>query len=259
MKIFFAESRPDYASYTFNYGIYCVKETQSELPAIYNQGFLPYSGDSNLNYELFYLARSLRVDLDRFEDSSENRRVHRKTQELHIEMNLLEKSELLSSDSAFLSFAQDYVQARISTDHMSKARLNYILQLDIGSHIFQFKIDGKPVGYVLAVIEDSILHYWFSFFDVELMHSHALGKWMMWKVITWAKKNGLSQVYLGTCYGEKSLYKVRDHKGLSFYDGISWNPDVKLLKSWCKSDHENSWIDRLKQAPDKNDYLNQLK
>ena len=60
---------------------------------------------------------------------------------------------------------------------------------------------------------------------------------MMFSVIDWASEQGFDYVYLGTCYGEKSLYKVRDFKGLSFYDGNQWSDDMKLLKLKCKSDN----------------------
>ncbi len=90
------------------------------------------------------------------------------------------------------------------------------------------------------------------------MKSHSLGKWMMWKVMTWAKEQSLLYVYLGTCYGNKSLYKVRDHKGLSFFDGHTWNQDMSLLKHWCKTDEDRSLVDRLKMAENQNDYLDSL-
>ena len=77
MKIFRSESFVDYKTYTFNYATYCIKEDQSELPEIYAQGFLPYSNNINLQEETYYLARSLRVDLSAFKESSENRRVVR--------------------------------------------------------------------------------------------------------------------------------------------------------------------------------------
>ena len=46
-------------------------------------------------------------------------------------------------------------------------------------------------------------------------------------------------VYLGTCYGKKALYKVRDFKGIEFYDGNEWNDNVKVLKKLCKKDSIN--------------------
>ncbi len=59
---------------------------------------------------------------------------------------------------------------------------------------------------------------------------------MMYSVIRWAADQNLEYVYLGTCYGDKSLYKVRDFKGIEFFDGNDWNNDMKLLKQKCKTD-----------------------
>ena len=72
---------------------------------------------------------------------------------------------------------------------------------------------------------------------------------MMFSVIKWAHDQQLDHVYLGTCYGEKSLYKVRDFKGLSYYDGNQWNSDVKSLKLKCKTDSEFT-KDEFKQDTD---------
>ena len=54
-----------------------------------------------------------------------------------------------------------------------------------------------------------------------------------------AKNQKINFVYLGTCYGKKALYKVRDFKGIEFYDGNGWNNDVKILKKLCKEDSIN--------------------
>ena len=90
------------------------------------------------------------------------------------------------------------------------------------------------------------------------MQKLPLGKWMMWRVIQWAQDNGLQKVYLGTCYGEKSLYKVRDFKGLSFFDGAGWSEDVKLLKQLCKTDADEMSTDRFKQLDDTNAFVRGL-
>ena len=257
MKIFYSESSPDYQTYTFNYAIYCLKEASSELPAIYDKGFLPYTGDLTINQDLFYLARSLRVDLDRFTNSSENRRVMRKVEMLQIDCSLYEKDKLIQSDPIFENFCLDYAKNRIG-DAMRKERFQYILARDTASHIFRFTQNEVVIGYVLGCLEGNFFHYWFSFFDLELMKSHSIGKWMMWKCIDWSRENQLKHVYLGTCYGEKSLYKVRDHKGLAFFDGARWNPDMNTLKSWCKSDREILTMDRFKHSPDRGHFLDDL-
>lgn len=258
MKIFFSENQPDYTTYTFNYAIYCVKEAQSELPAIYAQGFLPYTGNLTINKDIFYLARSLRVDIARFKDSSENRRINRKVAPLEIEVRLQKKEDLDMEDPVFLDFCMNYATERFSGNAMTKERLAYVLSRETGSHVLTFYSGAKIYGYVFAAVEGNMLHYWFAFFDQTYLKSHSLGKWMMWKTISWAQEQGLAHVYLGTCYGKHSLYKVRDHKGLEFYDGLSWNADMDRLKHLCKTDSESIDRDRFKLLDNQNVFLDKI-
>lgn len=247
MKIFKSESIIDYSTYTFNYAIYCIQEAQNEIPEIYNKGFLPYSNDTDLKHETYYLARSLRVELDKFKESSENRRVAKKIAELQPELNAIPIHEFHIKDQNFQKFCLDFASKRFS-EPISKERLEYIFQRNSISHVFEFLLNGKKVGYVIAITENDTLHYWFAFFELNYQE-YSLGKWMMFSIIQWAIQNNLKYVYLGTCYGSKSLYKVRDFKGLSFFDGNKWNNDMKLLKSKCKSDHEFV-CDEFKQDTD---------
>ena len=247
MKIFRSESFVDYKTYTFNYATYCLKEDQSELPDIYAQGFLPYSNNTKLHAETYYLARSLRVELSLFKESSENRRVARKIEPLKPHFEVVPAKEFNLEDSGFKSYCLDFAHKRFS-EPISMERLEYILSAKSISHIFQFSIEEKTVGYVISIIEKGTLHYWFAFFDLEYQN-FALGKWMMFSVIKWAHDQKMDYVYLGTCYGEKSLYKVRDFKGLSYFDGNQWDHDIKALKNKCKAD-QNFVTDEFKQDTD---------
>lgn len=234
MKIFRSESFVDYSTYTFNYATYCIKENTSEIPEIYAKGFLPYSNDIDLKHETYYLARSLRVDIESFTTSSENRRVAKKIAVVNPTFKITPISEFDILEKSFQTFCLDYGKQRFS-EGLNAERLNYILKSKSISHIIEFVIDNKKVGYVITIIENGTLHYWFSFFDLEYQN-YSLGKFMMYSVIHWASENNFKYVYLGTCYGEKSLYKVRDFKGLQYFDGNQWNSDNKLLKVKCKSD-----------------------
>lgn len=247
MKIFNSESFVDYGTYTFNYAIYCIKESQSEIPEIYSRGFLPYSNNMDLEQEIYYLARSLRANLEQFKISSENKRVLKKIAPLQPEIKIIPVNEFNLKEPSFVEFCLDFTSKRFS-EALSLERLNYIFKAKSISHIFEFTLNKNKIGYVIAIIEKDTLHYWFSFFDLNYQE-YSLGKWMMFSVIQWASENNLKYVYLGTCYGEKSLYKVRDFKGLSFFDGNSWNSDMKLLKLKCKSDNQFT-NDEFKQDTD---------
>lgn len=258
MKVFFSESSTDYSTYTFNYAAYCIKENQEELPQIYAKGFLPYSNNLEIEPEVYYFCRSLRVDLERFQDSSENRRVDRKLVDLDIQVRAIPKSTFDLENTQFQEFCFAYAMQRFSNNAMNAERLRYILNRPSASHLLEFTTNGKLVGYVWAVIEGDMLHYWYAFFDTEYLGKYPIGKWMMWRSIKWAKEEGLRYIYLGTCYGEKSLYKARDFKGLEFFNGSYWDTDVKRLKQLCKTDKESRSSDLFKQEPAPNIFLDNI-
>lgn len=238
MKIFYSEYQSNYTSYTFSYAVYCHAEDVGEFSKIYQLGFLPYTGNYTLQQNIFYLARSLRVNLAHFKDTSENKRINRKVEELEVSMAVNPRKEIQVDDD-FLRFCGSFAQERFSENQNINERLEYILSRDILTHVISFTSKGVPVGYVYTFISEEVLHYWFSFYDTTYLRSHSLGKWMMWKVIRWAQEQGLQYAYLGTCYTTKALYKARNHKGVEFYDGHEWNNDIKLLKHLCQLD-ENS-------------------
>ena len=258
MKIFCSENTVDYGSYTFSYAIYAMREGAESLSPIYEKGFLPYTGDISLKKELFYLARSLRVDLGRFEDTSENRRVDRQIAELNIDMEVIPKDQFDLQNTDFRNFCESYIMERIGEDNMSLDRWNYILQSTVGTHIIRFSNSNGTLGYILAAMNEEMLHYWFAFFDTDYMKSHSLGKWMMWKAIRWAADQNLKYVYLGTAYKPAALYKIRDHKGLEYWDGTRWNSDVNLLKNLCKTDLDPKTADFFKTMSEPNEFLNAL-
>lgn len=258
MRIFFSESNNDYATYTFNYAIYAISEQLEELESIYNQGFLPYSSNITLQREIFYLARSLRVNLAQFEDSSENRRVDRKIEPLSISFELIPKNTIDINDLSFLDFCLSYAQERFSNNAMNEARFKYILGRETGTHWLVFKREEKVLAYVLLAIHGKAIHYWYAFFDATYLEEYPLGKWIMWRSIKWAKENNYDYVYLGTCYGNSALYKTRDFKGLSFFDGYGWNNSINTLKELCKTDDELKTSDRFKLEANQNEIITSL-
>ncbi len=258
MKIFFSENQVDYNTYTFNYAIYCYKESQGELPEIYEKGFLPYSNNLTIESDIFYLARSLRVNLSKFEDTSENRRVNRICEPLNIQLKVIPKKDFDLNNSDFKALCNEYINERIGDDHMSHERWDYVLSRELGSHIIEFTSEDKSLGYILAAIEGNVLQYWFAFFDTQYMRTHSLGKWLMWRTIRWAKDNDLDFVYLGTAYKPKAMYKIRDHKGLEFFDGAGWNDDMKRLKELCETDENPKELDHFKSLDNQNKFINDL-
>ena len=257
MKIFKSEYLNDYSSYTFSYAEYAIKENDNDISGIYNKGYLPYTGKTDVNYPLFYLARSLRINLSKFMDSSENRRVNRKLNGAAPDIVRYDLRDFDIKDKKFIDFCMKYANERFSGNAMNPERFEYILNSGIATDIFKFSNPENDhlTGYVLAIVNDEIFHYWFSFYDTEYLESFPMGKWMMWRMIKWSQENKLKYIYLGTGYGTKSLYKIRDFKGLEYFDGNFWSSDIKLLKTLCKSDEENKEKDLFKIMENPNEYL----
>lgn len=258
MRIFYSEYQAQYTSYTFSYAVYCIKENDQEFPQILEKGFLPYTNDLTVKKDIFYLARSTRINLENFKDTSENKRVNRKIEPLNIKLKVFKKSEFKIDDN-FINFCVDYAGERFAEGNMNKERFDYIFNKSYFSHIFVFQSDDKMYGYVFVSIKDNMLHYWYSFFDTDYLREYSLGKWMMWKTVSWAKENKLDYIYIGTAYKTKALYKIRDHKGIEFFDGLKWNSDTKLLKLLCHRDEEKlGEHDMLKNDSEKKSIFNQL-
>lgn len=260
MKLFYSEYIKDYSSYTFSYVPYAVYRAREEMSEIYDAGFLPYTGNVDLDHYLYYKARSVRIDLATFEPGSENRRVQRKFENLNVEVNWVPVTEFDREDEGFVSFCSDYSRQRFKGGEMEADRLEYILGSPFLTDIVVYTIEGKRAGYVFVGQNEDLVHYWYSFYELEDFQDLPLGKFMMLDMIRQSKETGRKHCYLGTCYGAHSLYKVRDFKGVEYSEGSIWSADVKRLKEWTKSDDEPLASDRFKQLSpeDANAYVDSL-
>jgi len=231
MRFFSSEIGQRYDSYTFGYANYCECETEDALHQLYALGYLPYSGSPNA-HNVFYMARSARVDLARFELSSENRRIAKKFDGEFTKERIAFKDFAVTHE--FIDFCLSYFAQKHGASAMPKARLEHILASGLMTHIIVYTKESKPVAYVFAVADEHCEHYWFSFYDLSLARQ-SLGLWLMLDCLRDAKARASMHYYLGTVYGETALYKT-NFEPLEWYDGKSWSSDIKLLKERGRSD-----------------------
>ena len=236
MKFLFSENSIDYKNYKFGYSVNLIIDNNDSIENTYCNGFLPYTGNLNDNCETYYLARSIRVDLKDYERLSENKRIIKNVnKKYNIKLKSFDKSEF-NHDNIFFKYCIDFSKERFSNEILTNDRLSLIISRKNYNKIYVFSISEIDIGYVLAYENDNIIHYWFSFYDTKFLSEFPLGKFMMEHIVYYAKKNGKKYIFLGTCYGKKALYKVRDFKGIEFFDGNNWIKDIKNLKKLCKSD-----------------------
>jgi arginyl-tRNA--protein-N-Asp/Glu arginylyltransferase len=224
MKLLFSEATPDYGHYIFPYAIWAFPEP-GETPAdLFNAGFLP----SSRQLDRFYLCRHIRVWLGKFALSSENRRILRKGEGFSVK--LLPRAEF-EFTAARREFCQRYADAKFGGGGMSAARLDSLFHSPVTSHVLLFTetATGAEVGIATLYVEgDRMAFYYYAFYD--LTHANrSLGMFMMTMAVRLFADQGCQQLYLGSCYSERALYKTQ-FAGVEFFNGYRWSANLEELK-----------------------------
>jgi len=247
MKKFHSEFAHSYKQYSFGYCHYARREQRDALSDIYEQGFLPFSGVKNVT-NIFYMARSARIDLKHFTPTSENRRIARKF-DTQFARKVIPIKDFSHTDKDFLYFCGQYFDKRHGKGIMPRERLVNILEGGTLTHIVVYTKGDKVVAYVFEVSDRDMAHFWFSFYDLTYIHQ-SLSMWLMIDALRHAKKNKKQHYYLGTVYGDKGLYKT-NLEPLEYWDGKNWVNDVKKLRKKSRNDtaHIFEGLDEWKADP----------
>ncbi len=237
MKRFKSEFVHSYGTYSFGYSEYAEYENGDAIADIYASGFLPYSGTNKIQQTL-YMARSARINLKTFDLNSENRRIARRF-DGHFTRTVTPIKKYDYTNPDLLTFCLRYFSKRHGPKVLPKERLLTIL--DSGFPLFLVTYTDKSnvvVGYALEIADETMGHYWFSFYDLEYAYK-SLGMWIMLDCIREAQKAGKKHYYIGTVYGEKALYKT-NFDSLEFWNGNAWVQNTKLLRAKSRADHHRS-------------------
>lgn len=223
MKLFFGEFRPNYSKYHFPYQVWLLREENDTVEKIYDNGFLPMRNKK----DVYYLSRSVRVDLSKFELTSENRRILHKTG--NFESDLLPLSEFDYSPIV-QKMCKDYSEAKFGKGIFSSQGIKNIFTNTIYNYIFVFKeIETQEnVGFAVCFAGNELIQYAHAFYAKQYMKEN-LGARMMLEAVNWAKKSNKRFIYLGTCYEQNALYKT-EFKGVEFFNGFRWSDDLVELK-----------------------------
>ena len=104
MKTILSEGNIDYKNYKFGYTVNCVLEKTDNIEKVFSRGFLPYTGDINNSKEVYYMARSIRINLNHYERLSENKRIIKNVKsKFNIKFELQEK-KTFNHDKDFKDF-----------------------------------------------------------------------------------------------------------------------------------------------------------
>lgn len=234
MKCFSSEFAHNYGTYSFGYCNYCVYEERDTLAEVYDKGYLPYSGSSDV-WSTFYMARSARIVLPEWKPNSENRRVFRK-HDGALERSIYTKDTLPITD-AFRAFCLSYFERHHGAHAMPPDRLDHILHERVLTHIVEYRYGDALAGYVFLVADAHMTHVWFYFYAPEFANS-SFGMWALLNEARVAQNERKDFFYLGTAYGDKSKYKT-NFSHIEFWDGARWRTDKNNseIKSRIRNDH----------------------
>ncbi|MFA6554469.1 MAG: hypothetical protein WCS89_03095 [Candidatus Paceibacterota bacterium] len=190
-------------------------------------------------------TRSVRIDLSKFELSSENRRILKKVPDLKIESIDL---PLADYDYSIGKMAKYFYEIKFGPKIMSAQKVKMMLSdkersnfnkllkftaspdVTPGSpELTKAKVTGPETGYTITFAGPRFLHYSYPFYDLKNSPKD-MGLAMMTKTIQYAKEIGLKYVYLGSLQRPTDVYKLQ-FSGLEWFDGQTWSDDIEKVKN----------------------------
>ncbi|HAZ28567.1 MAG TPA: hypothetical protein DCY48_02200 [Candidatus Magasanikbacteria bacterium] len=199
------------------------------ITTLYNEGYVFTRIDKGVMNQ----TRSLRIDLEKFNLTSENRRILRKTESLELKTELL---PLPNYDWKIGKLAKDFYTEKFGSGTLSANKAKELLTDETKTNFNIFLVYNhfnatEPIGYAICYENNSVLHYCYPFYQLLIVNSKLsnVGIGMMLKAILWAKEQGKKYVYLGSFQRPGDVYKLQ-FKGLEWFDGEGWQTDIDTLK-----------------------------
>ncbi len=171
-------------------------------------------------------TRSVRIDLSKFQLTSENKRILKKTAEMNAPIaNLL---PLKDYDFKLGKLAKDFYDTKFGPGIMSAQKVKEMLT-DVEKSNFNLLLQFGVMGYSICMKNSSILHYSYPFYDLNVA-SKDTGLGMMIRAIEYAKAANLKYIYLGSLQRPSDTYKLQ-FDGLEWFDGKEWQTDLEAVKA----------------------------
>lgn len=204
--------------------------SEDNITSMYENGFV----FTRMGKGMMQQTRSVRIDLSRFNLTSENRRILKKTQEILgpkiIGLPLRDydfKTGKLAKDFYDTKFEKGIMSAQKVKEMLSdadKSNFNTFLTYSLSTSTNT----STDIGFVICNQTSSLLHYSYPFYDLALAPKD-MGLGMMIRAIEYAKSINLKCIYLGSLQRPSDTYKLQ-FEGLEWFDGKIWNTDLEEAK-----------------------------
>jgi arginyl-tRNA--protein-N-Asp/Glu arginylyltransferase len=178
-------------------------------------------------------TRSCRIDLSKFELSSENRRILKKTTDIAFRAEPLPYA---AYSFTIGKLAKDFYTTKFGDGTLSANKMKEMVTDAAKSNFNRLLIymNGVgPAGYTICYENDVMLHYSFPFYDLAIAPKD-MGMGMMVRAIQYAEERGMKYIYLGSLQRPSDTYKFQ-FAGLEWFDGgpngtNTWRADTESLK-----------------------------
>jgi arginine-tRNA-protein transferase len=202
--------------------------SEKNISALYNDGFV----FTRIGKGVMHQTRSVRIDLSKFEPSSENRRILKKVENLTLSV-----AKVPYTDYAFGigKLGKDFYEKKFGGGVMSASKIKEILTDTDRSNfnsLLVFSDTHGPIGYAICYLNDEVMHYSYPFYDLDKSPKD-MGLGMMTKAIVYAKEKGLKYIYLGSLQRPTDTYKLQ-FSGLEWFDGEKWSTDTETVREILK-------------------------
>jgi arginyl-tRNA--protein-N-Asp/Glu arginylyltransferase len=202
----------------------------NSIDSMYERGYL----FTRIGKGVMQQTRSLRIDLAKFELSSENRRILNKIPDLSQTITTLPLSDYNFSIG---KIAKDFYENKFGPGIMSAQKIKEMLTDNNKSNfnsLITFQNSSKTdIGFIISYSSPSILHYSYPFYDLNNCPKD-MGLAMMVNTIKYAKDNNKKYIYLGSLQRPTDTYKLQ-FSGLEWFDGNNWNRDLNEIKNILNS------------------------
>jgi len=208
--------------------------SEKNISDMYNRGYVFTRKGKGVMQQ----TRSVRIDLKKFELSSENRRILKKVESVQVQS---EKLPLKEYDIRIGKSAKDFYGEKFGPGIMSaqkvkemlaepeKSNYNLLMRYIIYGITTREASPDPALGWTIAYENPSLVHYSYPFYDLKAAPKD-MGLGMMTKAIDWAKTNGKKYIYLGSLQRPSDTYKLQ-FEGLEWFDkDKGWQTNLDEVK-----------------------------
>ena len=214
--------------------------SEKNVADMYDRGYV----FTRIGKGVMHQTRSCRIDLSKFELSSENRRILKKAGELELSPVALPSSKAratgqstpISYDWRIGKLAKDFYETKFGSGIMSAQKVKELLTDTAASNfnlLLRYNLNVITTGYAICYDDPQILHYSYPFYDLKAA-SKDMGLGMMIKAIEYARSADKRYIYLGSLQRPGDTYKLQ-FAGLQWFDGGpdgtgTWRTDIEAVK-----------------------------